>query len=281
MVAIKLQDVTVALQSGGKIQTVLADLDLQIESGSLAAVVGRNGSGKSTLARVIAGLSDISRGHISIFGEDIAHSNPLRVQLVFQNPEAQIIGETVYEDVAFGLANLGLSIAEIRDRTQRALRDVGLAVPLDQPVTALSGGQKQLLCIASCLALDADILLFDEATAMLDEGARQSLWRTVQRLRARGRTVLWFTQRLEELAIADRVIALESGRIVYDGDPRDFFYTLRDGRTSCAALGFSPPYVVQVAQRLRQRGVLDAEYPLDAKQLEEVLWRKCRSNSIT
>jgi energy-coupling factor transport system ATP-binding protein len=193
------------------------------------------------------------------------------VQMVFQNPEAQIVGETLYEDVCFGLENRAVDPAEMPGRALAALRQVGLADKLHHPVTMLSGGQKQLLGIAGCLATEADAIVFDEATAMLDPASRERMLGVVKQLHQGGATVIWITQWLEELAYADRVIALEDGKIVYGGDPRGFFYAVAGEGSACERMGFAPPYVVQVAEGLRRRGVELVGRPILPQELSEAV----------
>jgi energy-coupling factor transport system ATP-binding protein len=258
----ELRGVSVAFATNGEVRPVLVDLDLRVAPGEWVAVIGRNGSGKSTLGKVLAGLCPVSRG--TAVGTE-------RVQMVFQNPEAQIVGETVYEDVCFGLENRAVDPAEMPARALAALRQVGLADKLHHSVTMLSGGQKQLLGIAGCLATEADAIVFDEATAMLDPASRARMLGVVQHLHRDGATVVWITQWLEELAYADRVIALEDGKIVYEGEPRDFFYEQAGESSPCERLGFVPPYTVQVAQGLRRRGVELAARPILPQELREAV----------
>ncbi|KEO82467.1 ATP-binding cassette domain-containing protein [Tumebacillus flagellatus] len=238
------------------IRFVLRDLDLEVRRGDWVAVVGRNGSGKSTLGRVLAGLLPVSRGTLE-------RSAGL-VQLVFQTPDAQIVGETVWEDVCFGLENLAVPPDEMPARAEEALLTVGLLEKKHANVSTLSGGQKQLLAVAGCLAMKADVLVFDEATSMLDPESRARLLDVAARLHQAGQTVIWITQWMDEVARAQRVVALEVGRVVFEGAPEVFFYGREgsEGQTPCDSLGFAPPYVVQVARALERRGVALRKRPL-------------------
>ncbi|PWK13073.1 ATP-binding cassette domain-containing protein [Tumebacillus permanentifrigoris] len=278
---LRLAEVSVAFTGAEGIHPVLQELDLEIARGEWVSLVGRNGSGKSTLGRVLAGLLPVSRGTVERADG--------RVQLVFQNPDAQIVGETVWEDVCFGLENLAVPPEEMPKRVESALGLVGLLPKKDAEVTTLSGGQKQLLAVAGCLAMEAETLVFDEATSMLDPESRARLLQVAEALHRAGRTVLWITQWMDEVAHAERVVALEAGRVVFDGTPEAFFYdggvegasdsvgasraedSVLEKRTPCEVLGFAPPYVVQVARALERRGVALRTRPLLPAQLGAVV----------
>jgi energy-coupling factor transport system ATP-binding protein len=312
MNAAEVENVDVIFQTETGTVSAINNLSLEIEAGSWTTLIGRNGSGKSTFARALAQLLPISRGKIRIMGEVLTQRKAKRapIQMVFQNPESGLVGETVFEDVAFGLSLLQVPAAQMRESVYQALLPFGMHGWLDKPVASLSGGQKQLLCIASCLALNPDIFIFDECTSMLDEGARQTVRQCVKKLQRSGKkTIIWLTQHLEELADADKVVALENGRIVYQGTPRAFFYadpgeqntnqntnqnadqensqnkSDKNGRdysshdTSwCRSLGFTPPYVVRVAEHLRQMKGCSWFEPLTVTELVQGRYMKCPSN---
>lgn len=254
----ELRDVSVAFRSGDGVRTVLRDLQLTLSAGEWVALVGRNGSGKSTLARVLAGLLPVSKGEMISRG---------RAAIVFQQPEAQIIGETVYEDVSFGLENLAVPTEQMPGRVQAALTAVGLDKPAEAPVHPLSGGQKQLLAVAGNLVLEPALLVFDEATSMLDPSSRHRLLHLSRRLAQEGACIVWVTQWMEELAFADRVVALADGTVVFDGPPDAFFY-----EGACEALGFDPPYAVRAALALAQAGI-DLGRVLTVEALTEAIAR--------
>ncbi|KIL37865.1 hypothetical protein SD70_30125 [Gordoniibacillus kamchatkensis] len=272
--AFSLRRASVAFHTPQGVQPALRELDLTVAEGEWVALVGRNGSGKSTLAHVLAGLCPLSAGTLTV-------REGLRTRLVLQDPEAQIVGETVFEDIAFGLENASVAQAAMQPKARSALQRVGLGVGLAHPSRALSGGQKQLLAAAGSLALDADALVLDEATSMLDPLARRRLLETMRSLHRQGMTVVWVTQLLEETAAADRVIALENGSIVFDGDSRAFFYgwdgTEADWRSPCERLGFMPPYAVQVGRRLLRSGYELPVLPIVPEQLGEAVTALCRS----
>ncbi|ASS77257.1 hypothetical protein CIG75_16135 [Tumebacillus algifaecis] len=258
-----LSDVSVAFATSKGVHSVLEDINLTIEQGEWIAIIGQNGSGKSTLAKVLSRLCPISRGELNVI--------PARVQMVFQNPEAQIVGETVYEDVCFGMENAAVPPAEMPERARVALEKVGLAHLIDQSVSTLSGGQKQLLGIAGCLAMEAEMIVFDECTAMLDPASREMVLSVARDLQRQGKTLIWITQWMEELADADRVLAFSEGKTRFDGTAQAFFY---DG--ICQSLGFVPPYAVQVAQHLLGQGVALAGRPLTASELSEAVGALCQ-----
>lgn len=263
--------------------TLLDGIDFPLAEGEFLALVGKNGSGKSTLLQVIAGLCPLSEGEL--IWRDAA-SDPQRTSLVFQNPSLQMIGDTVLETVAFGLENEGLSEPDIVERVGASLREVGMEGLLHERTMTLSGGEQQLVGVAAALATNAGLLLFDEAAAMLDHVSRSRLLDAVWSLRDRGCTIIWATHDMDEVALADRVIALERGRLVFDGTPRSFFYGGCDGdggssgsscsSVPCVELGFSPPFFVTVAQELAEAGAKVPEWPLTEQQfwkMVEHLWR--------
>ncbi len=244
-----LHDVSVALAGETHpITFALRGVHLAVHPGEWLLVMGRNGSGKSTLGRVMAGLCGVSRGQV-------VRRPGATVRLVFQNPDAQLVGQTVAEDVAFGLQVQGLAPSEIERRSRAALRAVGLEELRDRSVTHLSGGQKQLLCTASALALEPAVLVFDEATAMLDAGARQALWSVARRLCTAGVAVVWITQSMEELAWADRMVLLDEGRVVFEGTPRQFVTPEAGDDAPCQRFGFPLPWASAIAIDLCNKGV--------------------------
>jgi energy-coupling factor transport system ATP-binding protein len=198
---------------------------------------------------------------------------------VLQNPDAQIVGETVREDISFGLENEAVAPSLMEGKVRSALELVGLRVTPEHPTNELSGGQKQLLAVAGCLALEADVLIFDEATSMLDPLARQRLLAVVGSLHRSGTTVVWVTQLLEEAAYASRVVALDGGVVVYDGASRSFFYDCESPEQPgpCERLGFQPPYAVQVAKRLLGLGHELPFLPVAPSELSEGVSTLCRS----
>jgi energy-coupling factor transport system ATP-binding protein len=269
---LRVERAAVAFRTPQGVQTALSGITMDIAEGEWVALVGRNGSGKSTLAKLIAGLCPLSQGTIAV------HPGK-RVQLVLQDPEAQIVGETVYEDICFGLENAAADPSAMEQKVRAALDAVGLKVPPERPTRELSGGQKQLLAVAGCLALDAEVLVFDEATSMLDPMSRQRLLEAVRSLHRAGKTIVWVTQLLEEAAYADRVVALDRQGVVYDGGNRSFFYDAGCPADPgpCENLGFTPPFPVQVAKKLLRGGRNLPVLPVTAAELCGAVRALCRS----
>ncbi|HLO48023.1 MAG TPA: energy-coupling factor ABC transporter ATP-binding protein [Kamptonema sp.] len=190
---------------------VLQNCSLEVPKGEFWMLLGTNGSGKSTLLRMFAGLLQPQSGEITIEG---------RLGFVFQNPDHQLVMPTVGADVAFGLVEEKLSIAQVRERVDEALAAVNLLDLQRRPIYALSGGQKQRIAIAGAIARHCEVLLLDEPTALLDPDSQLDLVAQVQRLvKDRGLTALWVTHRLDELNYCDGAFLLEKGQVVDRGDP--------------------------------------------------------------
>ncbi|MEE8733231.1 MAG: energy-coupling factor transporter ATPase [Eggerthellaceae bacterium] len=235
---------------------VLRDIDLRIERGSFTCILGGNGSGKSTLAKHINALLTPDRGTVRVLGwptDDAKNRFFIRSKagMVFQNPDDQLVASLIENDVAFGPENLGVENPELRQRVTDALREVGLQGFEKKETAALSGGQKQRVAIAGVLAMDPDIIILDEASAMLDPRGRHGLMKVCRALHNRGMTVVMITHFMEEAAEADRVIVLDGGSIVADGTPDEILTD--ENRLRSQALDVPP--AVQLSDLLRQRGV--------------------------
>ena len=210
-------------------EETLRGIDLEIEKGSFVAVLGHNGSGKSTLAKHMNAILIPTEGKVWVKDMDTADEEqliPIRrtVGMVFQNPDNQIVANVVEDDVAFAPENLGVPSAEIRERVDAALRQVGMYEYRMHAPHLLSGGQKQRVAIAGVIAMQPEIIVLDEPTAMLDPQGRQEVIATVTRLcRERGMTVVLITHHMEECIGADRLIIMSNGRIVADGSPVEVF----------------------------------------------------------
>ena len=202
---------------------------LKIERGSYVAVTGSNGSGKSTLAKLIDLLETPDKGKIVIWGKDAAESENFwdirqRCSCVFQNPDNQIVGTIVEEDTAFGPENLGIPNPELRERVDTALKETGLYDLREREAASLSGGQKQKLAIAGALAMRPEILILDEATAMLDPVCRDEFLELVEQMRReKNLTLITITHDMAEAARCDRIIVMNKGKIVIDGTPSEVF----------------------------------------------------------
>jgi biotin transport system ATP-binding protein len=191
----------------------LDDVSFELENGCCAIIAGANGSGKSVLMSIIAGLESPSSGTVQ---------TSAGVGLVFQEPDAQILGETPKEDVAFGPRNKGLSKNECKSRVEKALAETGLAHKADFPARSLSGGEKRRLAAAGIMAMDCPIIIFDEPYANMDFQGVVQANRLIKKLLADGKTVIILTHELEKsLALASRFIVLFQGKKAFDGSPAD------------------------------------------------------------
>ena len=207
----------------------LDGINVSIEKGSYTAILGSNGSGKSTLAKIIDILEVPDSGKVVIFGKDAGNDDlfwAIRSHccVVFQNPDNQIVGTMIEEDVAFGPENLGIPNPELRERVDQALKDVGLYELRNREATALSGGQKQKLAIAGALAMHPDILILDEATAMLDPSSRDDFLALVEKMRMdKGLTLITITHDMTEALRCDKIIVVDKGKAVLEGAPEEIF----------------------------------------------------------
>lgn len=202
----------------------LKDIHLTIEKGSFVVLAGRNGSGKTTLLRHLNGLLLPTEGEVRVEGRSVREdlvSARQKVGMVFQDTDSQIVGETVFDDIAFGPENLKLSRTEITRRVEEALLMVGLSDRADERPHLLSGGQKRRLTIAGILAMEPAILVFDEPFSNLDFPGILSVLRQIVSLHQQGHTILLTTHDLEKvIAHADRLLILEDGKIVCDDTPQ-------------------------------------------------------------
>ncbi|MCI9473127.1 MAG: energy-coupling factor transporter ATPase [Flavonifractor sp.] len=247
---------------------VLDGVDLEIEAGSFVAVLGHNGSGKSTLAKHMNAILLPSGGKVYVDGIDTVDEDRLldirrTVGMVFQNPDNQIVANVVEEDVAFAPENLGVPPAEIRERVDKALKQVGMYQYREHAPHLLSGGQKQRVAIAGVIAMAPRCIVLDEPTAMLDPIGRSEVLRTIKDLnRAAGVTVVLITHHMDEAAQADRLVVMSGGHIIADGPPREVFQRVEDLK----AVGLTVPETTELLWQLRLEGL---DVPLDALTDEE------------
>lgn len=207
----------------------LCGIDLEIEKGSFVAVLGHNGSGKSTLAKHMNAILVPSSGRVIINGVDSADEQKLldirrSVGMVFQNPDNQIVANVVEDDVAFAPENLGVPTEEIRSRVDEALKLVDMYEYRLHAPHLLSGGQKQRVAIAGVIAMQPEIIVLDEPTAMLDPRGRREVISTITKLcREKGMTVVLITHHMDECINADRLVVMSNGNIIADGKPAEVF----------------------------------------------------------
>jgi len=229
----------------------LDGIDLEIEAGEYIAVVGANGSGKSTLLMHLNALLLPTSGDVMIAGMNTKNNQWLReirsmVGMVFQSPDTQIIATIVEEDVAFGPENIGVPEQELRHRVVQALRAVGLYKLRKRPSHLLSAGQKQLLAIASALAMHPRCLVLDEATSMLDPASRRSFLETLAHLHRQGMTIVCSTHNMDEAALAQRIIVLSKGKVIADGNPNAIF----SRRELLVSANIEPPSSLRLAEKI-------------------------------
>ncbi|MBN2404967.1 MAG: energy-coupling factor transporter ATPase [Coriobacteriia bacterium] len=251
----------------------IAGVSLCLSPGEIVVLVGANGSGKSTLARMCNGLLIPDEGSVTVDGMDtsdgkVAFDIRARVGLVLQNPDNQIVGTVVEEDVAFGPENLGVPCAELRVRVDEALAAVGLSGLERREPHLLSEGQKQRLAIAGALAMQPRYMVFDESTAMLDPQGRRDVLAVMRKLRVAGHGILHVTHHLDDAADADRVIALASGAIAFDGTPEELF----SDEGLLVSIGLELPPLASVATALRRSGLDVPVAVANAQSLVEALW---------
>ncbi len=252
---IEIEDLRFAYAEGDE---VLHGVSLNVKRGEWLAVLGANGSGKSTLARHINGLLSPAAGRVRVAGREVgdyARVQELRrlVGIVFQNPDNQIVGNSVEEDTAFGPENLGVPRAEMRERIAAALAQVGLAGLEKADPNELSGGQKQRLAIAGALAMQPQVLILDEATSMLDPVGRAEVLALLRDLHAKGLTIIMITHDMSEVMLADRAAVLLAGRLEFCDTPAAVF-----GRSDdLARCHIELPPVTELGVRLGLPGCMD------------------------
>lgn len=253
---------------------VLRGIDFAIEKGEWVAIIGSNGSGKSTLARILGGLLRPERGEVLLLGLDPRKEEDLplihqKVGMIFQNPENQIVGATVEDDIAFGLENIGLPPAEIEMRIDWALQRMGLTPFRMREPHRLSGGQKQRLAIAGVLAMRPEIILFDEASSMLDPQGAEELLTMMKELHEEGLTIIQITHDLEEVRSANRILLMNDGQILATGKPLELL--AQESRLIASSL--RPPFALRLYERFRRGGIHFPLLALDERKLANTLWR--------
>ena len=240
-----------------EINHALKGVNLDIEEGSFVAILGHNGSGKSTFAKLMNGLLLPTDGTVYISDmrtSDEEHLWDVRrtAGMVFQNPDNQIIGNVVEEDVGFGPENMGVPTDEIWNRVDKSLEAVGMTAYRLQSPNKLSGGQKQRVAIAGVMAMKPRCIVLDEPTAMLDPNGRREVIRTVHELnRQEGITVLLITHYMEEVIDADRVVVMDGGHVVMDGTPREIFSRVKELKQ----YSLDVPQVTELADELKEAGM--------------------------
>ena len=236
---------------------VVSDVSLKFEKGTYTAILGHNGSGKSTLAKHFNAILLPSGGKVYVKGMDTADENNIfnirqSAGMVFQNPDNQMVAALVEDEVAFAPENLGVEPKEIRRRVDECLEIVNMTKYAQSSPSKLSGGQKQRVAIASVLAMNPEILILDEPTAMLDPKGRSEVIKTIKMLNEeKDITVVLITHYMDEAAQADRTVVIDDGEIVLDGTPKEVFKNVE----KLKSLGLDVPQVTELAYELRKMGI--------------------------
>lgn len=250
-------------------------VDIDVPQGSFVAILGHNGSGKSTLAKHMNAILVPTGGTMWVDGRDTKDPAELwnvrqTAGMVFQNPDNQIIGTVVEEDVGFGPENLGVPTDEIWQRVEESLKAVGMLESRKDSPNKLSGGQKQRVAIAGVLAMEPKCIVLDEPTAMLDPNGRKEVVRAVEELRKKKHvTVILITHYMEEVIDADQVFVMDDGHIVMHGTPREIFSQVDELK----AYRMDVPQVTMLAEELRNRGL---DLPRGILRREELVEALCR-----
>lgn len=255
------------------ITTAVDHVNLDIEQGQFIAILGHNGSGKSTLAKHMNAILNPTEGTLWVDGMDTNNEKDVwnirqTAGMVFQNPDNQIIGQVVEEDVGFGPENMGIPTAEIWERVEESLRAVGMYEFRKHSPNKLSGGQKQRVSIAGVLAMHPKCIVLDEPTAMLDPNGRKEVIRAIRGLnQVEGVTVILITHYMEEIVHADKVFVMDRGSIAMEGTPREIFSRVEELKE----LRLDVPQVTLLAHELQKKGVQLPDGILTTQELVEAL----------
>lgn len=257
-------------------EATIKGVSFDIEKGTYTTIIGHNGSGKSTIAKLLVGLLEKESGSIKIDGEEITPENVYeirrKVAIVFQNPDNQFIGSTVRDDIAFGLENHQVEPGSMDQIINFFAKEVNMADFLNHEPIKLSGGQKQRVAIAGVLAMAPEILILDEATAMLDPAGKQEIKELVLKLHERhDMTIISITHDIEEVSMSDKVIVMNDGQIRFNDTPDDILVLQKE----LIDIQLDVPFSVKLAQLLETNGVKLSD-PLDEEKIVEEL---CQYNS--
>ncbi|SDB60598.1 energy-coupling factor transporter ATPase [Butyrivibrio sp. INlla16] len=255
------------------ITTAVDGVDLEVKKGEFISILGHNGSGKSTLAKHFNALLFPTEGTVFVDGMNTSDASNLwsvrqEAGMVFQNPDNQIIGQVVEEDVGFGPENMGVPTKEIWERVEESLKTVGMYEFRKSSPNHLSGGQKQRVSIAGVIAMHPKCIIFDEPTAMLDPNGRKEVIRAARALNdVEGITIILITHYMEEVIYSDKVFVMDKGHVKMQGTPREIFSQV----DKLKDLRLGVPQVTLLAHELRQRGLNIPEGILDRKELVAAL----------
>ena len=255
----------------------IKDISFAIPKGSYTTIIGHNGSGKSTIAKLLIGLLEARSGTIQILGqtlnEETVYTIRDHVGIVFQNPDNQFIGSTVADDIAFGLENHCVPQENMQEIIERSAAKVGMSAYLDSEPTNLSGGQKQRVAIAGILAIEPDIIIFDESTSMLDPQGKKSINEQIRKLHEQKNvTIISITHDMEEVAQSEYVIVLRDGQVEMSGRPMEIFRQEK----RLKEMKLDVPFALKFSDLLRKEGM---EIERDCT-LEGVVQQLCQLKQI-
>lgn len=239
------------------VHRAIDNLNIDIKEGDFVAILGHNGSGKSTLAKQLNAILLPSKGYVLVKGLDTQNEEHLwdirqSAGMVFQNPDNQIIATVVEEDVGFGPENLGVPTSDIWKRVEKSLKNVGMLEYRSHSPNKLSGGQKQRVAIAGIMAMKPECIILDEPTAMLDPNGRKEVIHTIRELNQEEKvTVLLITHYMDEVIHADKVIVMDQGKIVMEGEPREIFSKVEELKR----YRLDVPQVTELAYELKKEGL--------------------------
>lgn len=246
-------------------------VSFHVKQGEWLSIVGHNGSGKSTVVRLIDGLLEAESGEIYVDGKQLTRETIWEIRskigIVFQNPDNQFVGATVEDDVAFGLENQGIPREEMLQRVEKAIEQVGMLEFKDREPSRLSGGQKQRVAIAGIIALRPTIIILDEATSMLDPEGREDLMAVMRELQKKFQlTIISITHDLTEIALSDRTLVFQKGKLESSMTPRELF-----SRNDLNDIGLDKPFSKQVQESLSSHFPLKQDYLTESELLDQ-LW---------
>ena len=249
-------------------------VSIEIKRGEYISIAGSNGSGKSTLARCLNGLLLPTEGEILVDGMDTNDDDLIwdirkKIGMVFQNPDNQIVSSMVEDEVAFGPENIGIENPELRKRVDNALKSVGMYEYRNREAHKLSGGQKQRIAIAGAVAMRPDCIVFDEPTAMLDPKGRSQVMKVIRELNDQGITIILITHFMEEVAEADRVLVMKSGKLLADSVPEDVFADTNLIKSA----GLEIPAAVLLRNELIENGISLSHEVINKDDLVDALCR--------
>lgn len=251
---------------------IFKNLNLTFEKGSFTTIIGNNGSGKSTLIRLLVGLL-VCEGKININGLELNHDNLKKIiskiGVVFENPDDQFVAETVLDDIVFSLENMKVDKKEIDKRVKKISKFIGIEDILDKEPHNLSGGQKQLVALASALITDPDILILDEALTMIDPDTRIKIYKILEQINKVNKiTIINVTHNMDEILYGDNLIVMDKGNIVLNG-PKEFVFL---EEKTFNKLGLKLPFIVELTTKLQYYGLID-HLIFDMEELVNEIWK--------